>query len=102
MPNESTKLTKSPLEDDLLNFYDAFAEFHDNCSFLCDAFACLATEEDYLDTSTAMGASRFSHWIKYRVQDLKQDLKQIYEKSRTSSKAHKKKTKRRHKKTRSV
>jgi len=98
------KLTKTSLETDLLHFYDDFVEFHDNFSFLCDAFACLATEEDYLDTSTAMGVSRFSHWIKNRTQELKRDLKKIHEKAytqnQTASKAHNQKLKRKRKKTR--
>ncbi len=86
MPNKSKKLTGSPLEMDLLHFYDAFAEFHDHCCFLCDAFACLAMEDDVMDSGTAMGGSRFSHGLKLRVQELKQDLKKIHEKARAQKK----------------
>ena len=98
MTNESSKLTKTPLNTDLLHFYDEFAEFHDYCSFMCEAFASLATEENFLDTGTAMGASRFCHWIKRRMQELKGDLKKIHEKayiqSQISTKAHSQKLKR--------
>ena len=86
MSSNASKFIKTPIETDLLNFYDDFVELHDNCSFLCDAFACLATEEDYLDSSTAMGISRYSHWIKLRAQKLKQDLKKIHEKASIKSK----------------
>ena len=79
MPNGTSKLIKTPLYTDLLLFYDEFVEFHDYCSFMCEAFASLATEENYLDTSTAMGASRFCHWTKRRMQELKGDLKNIHE-----------------------
>ena len=85
MPNKSSKLTKMPLKTDLLHFYDEFVEFHDYCSFMCEAFSSLATEEDNLDTSTAMGASRFCHWIKRRMQELKEDLKKIHEKAYTQN-----------------
>ena len=95
MANESSKLTKIPLKTDLLHFYDEFVEFQDYCSFMCEAFASLATEENYLDTSTAMGASRFCQWMKRRMQELRGDLKKIHEKayiqSQISSKAHKRK-----------
>ena len=91
MSSNASKLIKTTIETDLLNFYDDFVELHDNCSFLCDAFACLATEEDYLDSSTAMGISRYSHWIKLRVQKLKQDLKKIHEKASIQSQTFNKK-----------
>ena len=77
------KTQETSLATDLLHFYDEFVEFHDYCAFLCDAFACLATEEDYLDASTAMGVSRFSHWVKRRTHMLKQELKQIQERAYT-------------------
>ncbi|MEE8058276.1 MAG: hypothetical protein V3T17_10635, partial [Pseudomonadales bacterium] len=67
------------LKTDLLLFYDNFVEFHDYCSFMCDAFASLALGEDGLDTSTATGACRFCHWIKHPIQQLKEDLKRIHE-----------------------
>ena len=91
MSGDASKLAPTAIETDLLNFYDDFVELHDNCSFLCDAFACLATEEDYLDTSTAMGISRYSHWIKHRAQKLKQDLKKIHEKASIQSQTFNKK-----------
>jgi len=81
-----SKPTKPSLEADLLHFYDNFVEFHDHCSFLCDAFSSLATEDDYMDNSTAMGASRYSHWVKHRAQELKQNLQQIHKKAYTQDK----------------
>jgi len=81
MPNESSKLTKTPLQVDLLRFYDEFVELHDDCSFMCEAFASLAAEEGHLDANTAMGASHFCYGIKRRMQVLKKDLKQIHKKA---------------------
>lgn len=106
MPNESSKLTKTPLRTDILHFYDEFVEFQDYCSFMCEAFASLAAEEHYMDTSSAMGASRFCYWIKRRMQELKGDLKKIHEKahsqSQNSSKAHNQRRKRKRNKTHSA
>ncbi len=82
-----SKPTKASFETDLLVFYDNFVEFHDHCSFLCDAFASLATEDDYLDNSTAMGVSRYSHWVKHRAHELRQDLQQIHKKAYTQGKS---------------
>ena len=84
--------TKISLERDLLHFYDSYIEFHDHCSFLCDAFAGLTIEEDFLDSSTAMGVSRYSHWVKRKAQELKQDLQKIHEKAYTQGKSTDKKT----------
>lgn len=90
MSKKFKKPTKTSLEIDLLHFYDNYIEFHDHCSFLCDAFAGLTIESDCLDSSTTMGVSRYSHWVKRRAQELKQDLKQIHEKSCVQGKRMKK------------
>ncbi len=97
MSRKLKKPTKTSLEIDLLHFYDDYIEFHDHCSFLCDAFVGLTIEDDCLDSSTAMGVSRYSHWVKRRALELKQDLKKIHEKAYTqgkSTKKHNKKLKR--------
>lgn len=99
MPNKSSKL---PLKTDLLHFYEEFVEFQDYCSFMCEAFASLAAEENYLDTSTAMGASRFCHWIKRRMHELKGDLKRIHEKAHTQNQISSKAQKRKRNKTHSA
>ncbi len=81
MSSDLSKLTNTSIKADLLHFYDEFVELNDYCSFMCEAFASLATEEDYMDESTAMGVSRFCYWIKHRMEVLKGELKQIHEKS---------------------
>ncbi|MGL6159404.1 hypothetical protein [Microbulbifer sp.] len=81
MSQESSKPDKTPLEVDLMHFDDDFVEFADYCSFMCDAFACLAMREDYLGGNTAGGIIRYSSRIKRRVEVLKEDLGKIYEKA---------------------
>lgn len=106
MSQESSKPDKTPLEVDLLHFDDNFVEFADYCSFMCDAFSCLAMRENYLDGNTAGGISRYSTWIKHRVEVLKEDLRKIYEKayiqSRASGKRPDKSLERTRKKTRAA
>ena len=66
-------------EAELVSFYDDFVEFHDNCSFLCDAIAAMVGEEEYFDRSTYLGIKRYCYRIKDKVQELKQDLASIQE-----------------------
>ena len=77
-----SKPNETSLATDILLFYDEFVEFHDYCAFLCDAFAYFASD-DQVDVNTAMGVSRFSHYIKHRALKLKQELKLIQERSYT-------------------
>lgn len=81
MPGKTLTLTKMPLNPDLLRFYDEFSEFNDCCAFMCDALAHVSLKESYLDNNSAMGASRFCHWMKRRMQELKNELKEIHEKA---------------------
>ncbi len=79
----TSKSGKTSVAAELLHFYDEFVEFHDHCSFLCDAFVCLASEEDCLEASTVMGVSRYSQWLKRRARELKEELRQIQKRSHT-------------------
>lgn len=63
----------------LLTLYDDLAEFQDQCSFLCDAFASIVTQEEIIDRETVRGASIYAQWIKERVKQMKEELKPIYE-----------------------
>ena len=77
---------KSLLSRDLMHLYDEMTELNDHCAFLCDAFACLAAEEDCMDDSTAHGLSRQAGWMKRQMEAFKAKLKQIYEKAYTADK----------------
>lgn len=62
---------------DLLRFYDDFAAFNDDCAFLCDAFASLAANSEYLDERSIQGLERHAHCLKQRVSEFKERLNQI-------------------------
>lgn len=75
---------ESPLSMDILHFYDEFVEFNDYCAFLCDAFASVVSNDEYeefMGQASIQGFGRCSHWMKFRMQELKGKLKLIQEKS---------------------
>lgn len=59
----------------ILALYDDLAEFQDQCSFLCDAFASIVTQVEVIDQETVRGVSIYSEWVKERVGQLKAELK---------------------------
>ena len=67
---------------DILQLYDEFTEFYDRCSFLCDAFASIVANHEYVDENTIHGFSRYSNWLKQQIGDFKTKLKHIQESSR--------------------
>ena len=58
----------------LLTLHDELTEFSDQCSFLCDAFACIPAQEEVIDAETIRGVSYFAHWMKGRIRKMKTDL----------------------------
>ena len=77
--NAKAKKQSSMLSLALLNYYDEFAEFNEDCAFLCDAFACLVDNQEILDQYTIRGFENNAHWLKQRTKELKEKLKQIRE-----------------------
>lgn len=76
----------SALPEDLLHFYDSYAEFHDYCAFLCDAWAGMANERDQLDEDTLRGLRHFAMEVKHRSSTLKTALNLLCSKSRAGIK----------------
>ena len=58
----------------LLTLHDELTEFSDQCSFLCDAFACIPAHEEVIDAESIRGISYFAHWMKGRIRKMKTDL----------------------------
>ena len=63
----------------LLQHYDELTDFNDDCAFLCDAFAMLAANNEYLNECSIRGLERHAESLKRRSEDLKQELRQIRE-----------------------
>lgn len=72
--SENTALT---LSSELLDYYDQFAEFSDQCAFLCDAYASIAANSEIIDQQSARGLEHSTDWLKHRVGALKEALKEI-------------------------
>lgn len=67
-----------PIQARILQLYDEMAEFQDQCSFLCDAFASIAAYEEVTCDETRRGASVYCEWIKSQVHEMKMELKVIH------------------------
>lgn len=64
---------------ELLNYYDEFTEFNEDCAFLCDAFAAIAASSENLDRYSINGFERNAFRLKRRAVELKEKLKAIRE-----------------------
>jgi len=65
------------LSQEILTLYDDFSEFHDQCSFLCDAFASITAQDETLDSYSAQGLGRSACWMKLRVREFRKRLHEI-------------------------
>ena len=72
---------KDSMATNMLNTYDEFTEFNDYCSFLCDAFASIVSQEEIIDEDTIRGLRRCSSWMKHRAQEIKAELKEIQQRA---------------------
>lgn len=79
MPALALDSSQKPLQIDLLNLYDEFAEFDSYCAFFCDAVAALSRDKDgFLDETSAEGLRFFSEWLKERSAVLKGELESAW------------------------
>ena len=75
------------LSQEILALYDEFTQFHDQCSFLCDAFASLAAQIDAPDRFSAQGLGQYAEWMKLQIREYQNRLQKIQERSRVNSKS---------------
>jgi hypothetical protein len=69
----------SLLLQDLLEYYDELADFHDSCAFFCDALAALLASSTEFERSTVEGVTSFSMHMKERASELKNAFRLIHE-----------------------
>ena len=79
---KTTTTPNSNLSDDLLQFYNEFAEFNEYHAFFCDAFAGVVADDEVLDTTTLHGIYRCSRWMKLCMEEFKARREAIERKSR--------------------
>lgn len=73
---------------DILILYDDFAEFNNNCAFLCHAIFCVISADLELDKHVIEGMTEFAHQIKRRSAELKEQVSRLHEKSREAKLKH--------------
>jgi hypothetical protein len=79
MDETAAEIKGTEVSLDLLRLYDDFADFSDDCAFLCDAFASLAAHHEYLDERSIQGLERHAYWLKQRVGEFKERLNRMRE-----------------------
>lgn len=62
---------------DLVNLYDDFVEFHDTCSFFCDAVATMLAARTEFEESTLEGVVDFSNYLKQNGASMKERFRQV-------------------------
>lgn len=75
MIKESSVGNPEGIQARLIALYDEMGEFHDQCSFLCDAFASIVRQQDVIDPETVRGVSIYSQSIKEQAGQIRSELK---------------------------
>jgi len=63
----------------VVRLYDELTQFSDQCAFLCDSFAAIPAQQEFIEPETIGGISFYSHWIKTRLLEIKNELRKIHE-----------------------
>ncbi len=58
---------------------DEFAQFYEQCAFLCDSFAAISAQQEYIEPETSGGISFYTRWIKTRLVEIQSELQKIHE-----------------------
>jgi len=66
----------------VLRLYDEFAQFSDQCAFLCDSFAAIPAQQEFIELETIGGINFYSRWLKTRLLEIKNELRKIHEQLR--------------------
>lgn len=61
----------------LVQHYDEFSAFDEDCAFLCDAFSCLVANSEIMDQRSMSGLERQAESLKKQSSELKSSLKTI-------------------------
>ena len=62
----------------VLSLHDELTLFCDQCAFLCDAFAAVPAQHEFMDAETIGGINFYSTWVKNRLFALKGELGEIH------------------------
>ncbi|WDE02815.1 hypothetical protein SG34_015325 [Thalassomonas viridans] len=62
----------------LVDLTDDFSQFHQECAFLCDAFAAVAQEPECISEETSEGIRHMSYWLKSQAKEYYQRIDDLY------------------------
>ncbi|WDE04932.1 hypothetical protein SG34_027110 [Thalassomonas viridans] len=63
----------------LVDLTDDFSKFHEECAFLCDAFAAVAQEPECISEETSEGIRHMSYWLKHQAKAYYQRIDDLYQ-----------------------
>ncbi len=78
-PEVSTNDQKLFLSQALLDYYDEFVNFNEDCAFFCDAFSIMVENYELLDEHSIRGMARNADWLKQQTKAFKDKLYKIRE-----------------------
>ncbi len=88
-PSDSTPSPPEiPVDKALLALYDRFVHFHDTCSFLCEAFVCVASQGEGLDDAVVQGMADQAGWLRSELGAIKDELRDCYERAAEAADTH--------------
>ncbi|WDE08667.1 hypothetical protein SG34_032655 [Thalassomonas viridans] len=70
----------------LVDLTDDFSKFHEECAFLCDAFAAVAQEPECISEETSEGIRHLSYWLKCQAKEYYQRIDQLYKEAYSHNK----------------
>lgn len=77
MDDSGRNIEKADVSSELLQYYDDFTAFNEDCAFLCDSFASVVANSEFLEERSLRGLARHANWLKRRVGEFKEELDQI-------------------------
>ncbi|WDE05275.1 hypothetical protein SG34_028965 [Thalassomonas viridans] len=70
----------------LVDLTDDFSQFHQECAFLCDAFAAVAQEPECISEETSEGIRHLSCWLKCQAKEYYQRIDDLYQEAYSHNK----------------
>ena len=70
----------------LVDLSDNFYKFHQECAFLCDAFAAVAQEPECISEETSEGIRHLSYWLKCQAKHYYQRIDALYQQTYSDNK----------------
>ncbi|WDE04734.1 hypothetical protein SG34_026015 [Thalassomonas viridans] len=84
-PQNEAARRKAQLSE-LIDLIDDFYKFHQECAFLCDAFAAVTQEPECISEETSEGIRHLCDWLKCQVKAYYQRVDELYKEAHSYDK----------------